>query len=290
MQVLIISFVIIIIGMMPSAGRIAYAQSITCDGASLRAAILAANTNGGAGGGVITLPANCTILLADAPYDGPSPVGLPPITGTVIINGNASSIERSATATDFRLFWVSPGGRLTLNNLTLRNGLARGGNGGVHYNSGHGMGGGGMGADAIYGSSWGGGLNGGNFDHPNGGFGGGGGGYCDTSIYYTANPGGNGGFGGGGGGGAGSSLCYPTGAPGGLGGFGGGRGGDGVGGVPLPNLHGHEGAGGGGFGGAVFIQFDGMFRAQSIHFENNQAVGGNGFINWDNRGSGAGSG
>src|SRR5262249_44351015 len=63
------------------------------------------------------------------------PNGLPAIDNDITIQGNGSTIQRSAApgTPPFRLFYVSGGmdgelplGRLTLNNLTLQGGLARG--------------------------------------------------------------------------------------------------------------------------------------------------------------------
>ncbi|MEC5030864.1 MAG: Ig-like domain-containing protein, partial [Oscillatoria sp. PMC 1051.18] len=51
--------------------------------------------------------------------------GLPNITSEIVINGNGATIERSPTATgNFRLFYVSIPGNLTLNDVTLTNGRA----------------------------------------------------------------------------------------------------------------------------------------------------------------------
>ena len=119
--------------------------------AQLVTAITAANM-GGAGPHNITLVANCTYTLSTINnyYYGPN--GLPPITTNIRIIGNGQSIiERNSTAgtPDFRLFYVAgtalppkQAGQLTLQNLTVRNGVARGGNGA----SGTLGGGGGMGA------------------------------------------------------------------------------------------------------------------------------------------------
>jgi uncharacterized repeat protein (TIGR01451 family) len=62
-------------------------------------------------------------------WDGSGPEygknGLPIITCTLTINGNGATIERATDASDdFRIFNVSNGGNLTLNNLTVKNGSA----------------------------------------------------------------------------------------------------------------------------------------------------------------------
>jgi CSLREA domain-containing protein len=163
------------------------------------------------------------------------------INRTTTLNGNGVILERNSGVTRLRLFYVTPTGNLTLNNVTLRNGKALGGNGGTGgraggggaglggaiFNEGtltinrstltantaqggnggsgsgsQGSGGGGMAADGGNG----GGTDGANGGGPNGGLG--------STVSGTA--GGNGGNGGGGGGGKGSN--------GGDGGFGGGGG------------------------------------------------------------------
>lgn len=62
--------------------------------------------------------------------------GLPAISSTITIraNGIGATIERSADTTDtFRLFYVSPVGALTLNNITLTNGYVPTSSGGAIY-------------------------------------------------------------------------------------------------------------------------------------------------------------
>ncbi len=99
-------------------------------GCSLINAISAANTNtaiGGcpAGGG------HDTIQLTGSAYNLTIPVspdvrgknGLPPITSTITINGNGSTIQRTG-ASAFRLLHVANRGNLTLDQITLSGGLA----------------------------------------------------------------------------------------------------------------------------------------------------------------------
>jgi hypothetical protein len=111
---------------------------VTAPGAkvSLIDAINAANNDARTTGNttVINLAANATynLISADSFWYGPD--GLPPITSDVVIQGNGATIARDASATAFRLFYVSgglelPPGILSLNNLTLRGGLAVGGSG-----------------------------------------------------------------------------------------------------------------------------------------------------------------
>jgi len=48
---------------------------------------------------------------------------------TIVINGNGAIIERLNSVNRLRLFYVNPLAKLTLQNVTLRNGKALGGNG-----------------------------------------------------------------------------------------------------------------------------------------------------------------
>jgi len=72
--------------------------------------------------------------------------GLPQITTPITINGNDATIIRASGTTDFRFFYVTETGNLTINDLTLENGFADGtypgggsalpGSGGAIYNDG----------------------------------------------------------------------------------------------------------------------------------------------------------
>jgi hypothetical protein len=206
------------------------------------------------------------------------------LTTPVTLLGTGETITRATGSANFRLFQVTAAGTLTIQNLTLSNGMAQGGaalngggaaglagaiynqgtlvvqgctltgnqaigggNAGVGTNGGGGLGGpgdAGNNGGAPNGGAFGGGGTGGS-----GGFGGGGG---------SGNSGGAGGFGGGGGfgtglngggggfGGGGGNGNISSGGIGGQGGFGGGFGGAGF--DPL------RGGGGAGMGGAVFNQ------------------------------------
>lgn len=91
---------------------------------SLRAALDAANA---AGGGVIRLAAGSVHTLTGVAavngLEGGS--GLPSVSADVTIEGNGAVVERSpAPGTPaFRIFHVTSRGRLTLRDLTVRNGL-----------------------------------------------------------------------------------------------------------------------------------------------------------------------
>ncbi len=98
-------------------------------------------------GGTITLSANCTYSFTAAYSAGTEaswygPAALPAISAAITIKGQGATVQRDPSASgDFRLFfvgadpsnaktfnYVSPGaGNLTLQDLTLNNGVARGG-------------------------------------------------------------------------------------------------------------------------------------------------------------------
>lgn len=116
--------------------------------------VQAVGTLNSAGGGAIELAAGGSYTVT-APADwwyGPD--AFPAIQTTILIEGNGATISRASTAVPFRFFYVSGGfsnlaaGSLTLRNLTLTGGLAKGGNGGESYRC-PGGGGAGMGG-AIY--------------------------------------------------------------------------------------------------------------------------------------------
>jgi hypothetical protein len=124
----------------------------TGDVASLATAINTANALGGAN--TVLLGRGCTYMLTTIDNYWYGPNGLPPIASNITIEGNGATIARSFGAPRFRLFfvgadptspstsnYVSPGaGALTLRDLTLTGGWAKGGdsNGG---GGGAGMGG-----------------------------------------------------------------------------------------------------------------------------------------------------
>ncbi|MET7936944.1 hypothetical protein [Streptomyces sp. NPDC005322] len=105
--------------------------AIPCDVAALQAAIVAANGTGGS----IDLAPNCTYSVTDAQAIGDN--AMPVIVNDITLKGANSTIERAATAvTLFRIFEIDgPSGKLTLNNVTLRNGHAPVNGGGVLVNS-----------------------------------------------------------------------------------------------------------------------------------------------------------
>jgi hypothetical protein len=105
--------------------QVAHAAAISCNNTSLISAITTANTT--VGGGTVTLPTGCTFTLTAANNTVQGDNGLPVITNNVTINGNGATIKRASGAPNFRFFLVdnvAPGGNLTLNSLTLSNGVA----------------------------------------------------------------------------------------------------------------------------------------------------------------------
>src|SRR5262249_6645543 len=132
----------------------------TGDPISLADAVAYANEHAGAD--TVQLEARCVYTLAEPDNYWYGPNGLPPISSDVTIEGNGATIARSPSAAPVRLFFVaadqtnpstensvSPaegiagGGRLTLRDVTLTGGLAKGGD------SNRGGGGAGMGG-AIF--------------------------------------------------------------------------------------------------------------------------------------------
>ncbi len=269
-----------------------------------------ANASGGAE--MLILGANCVYTLtgpADTITNTFGRTGLPAVTGTLAISGQGATIQRALTAANsfddsFRLLYVGPTGDLTLHNLTLRNGLAQGGDGapvtggaagmgGAIFNQGHlaldqvtlrdnvaqggnGVnatsytigGGGGVGGPGYQGNgNRGGGPNGGqNHDYGSGDPGGLGGG--------GGGMGGNGGLGGGGGmafGGAAGNGGFGGGGGGALSGSGGNGGFGGGSGYSWPGFA--ASGGGGGLGGAIFNLHGTLYLTDTI-VDNNRARGG----------------
>ena len=84
------------------------------------------NANGnGPGTDTINLDPGCTYMLGvvDNTIDGNN--GLPSITSSIVINGNGATVRRSTGAQKaaIRLFHISQGGELILNDITLYDGL-----------------------------------------------------------------------------------------------------------------------------------------------------------------------
>ncbi|MEU3693146.1 hypothetical protein [Streptomyces narbonensis] len=101
-------------------------QFVPCSANSLRSAINLANAIPGPA--VLFLSSGCTYTLTAADNPGN---GLPVVTSDISVLGSGATIRRQSAA-DFRILKVQgPGGRLTLNNLTIRDGRdVSGGEGG----------------------------------------------------------------------------------------------------------------------------------------------------------------
>ncbi|MDP9093387.1 MAG: fibronectin type III domain-containing protein [Actinomycetota bacterium] len=109
-----------------------------CSVTSLASGIATANAT--PGGGTVDMPSGCvyTLVAANNTTDGGN--GLPVITGTVTLQGNGATVARSAASgtPHFRVIDVAPGASLTVNGLTISNGIADNGHdgGGAIYNHG----------------------------------------------------------------------------------------------------------------------------------------------------------
>ncbi len=302
------------------------------DVASLIADMNTANSNGQSN--TINLTASTYDLLnIDNYWYGPN--GLPAISSNLTIHGNGAVLQRDSDANgEFRLFYVSGGmelsaGSLTMDNVTLEGGIAKGGDSNA--------GGGGMGAggaifnqgtltlsavtltnnEALGGSSGdggagngGGGMGGGSpaLDSNGGGFGGslggtyggvggggGGGGFVAGANGSDSQGGGKGGFAnlGEGDGGNGNSNQGSDGdfGNGGSGGSGGGGGVGGGGGDGASNLVGSGGfGGGGGSGGSNSVVGKGGFGGGGGGGEGSGGSGGSGGFGAGNGSSGTGGG
>jgi hypothetical protein len=99
------------------------AQALGCTNTDLITAITDANTDPGPT--TIDLNGGCTYTLTDVNNVSASgPNGLPIITSEIVINGNGATIKRDSTS-QFRIFEVASGAKLTFNNLTITGGETR---------------------------------------------------------------------------------------------------------------------------------------------------------------------
>ena len=83
-----------------------------------------ANSNG-PGTDTINLDPGCIYQLDSVNNTTDGNNGLPSITSSIIINGSGATVRRATTAGKMalRLFHISAGGELTLNNITLLDGM-----------------------------------------------------------------------------------------------------------------------------------------------------------------------
>ena len=116
---------------------------VSCGEADLITAINDANK--GSGHNTLILEENCVYELTavdnyiddEEVFGSVGGTGLPPIFTPITIEGNNATIQRQAGAPDFRIFFVASTGDLTLNDLSILNGAAVGGNergGGIYLN------------------------------------------------------------------------------------------------------------------------------------------------------------
>ena len=106
--------------------------TVDCSVPDLIAKINTANSNPAAS--TLELAAGCTYTLtavdntATSSFDGSTfeygDNGLPQISTEIIINGNGAIIERASSAPNFRIFFITDTGNLTINDLSLQNGIA----------------------------------------------------------------------------------------------------------------------------------------------------------------------
>jgi hypothetical protein len=133
--VLVVSLATLGLGPLPTqVAHAAQPTPVPCTVTGLLDAIHKANS-----GDTLSLFQNCTYTLtaADRSDSVLGDSGLV-VEKTLTINGNGATISRSLSAPPFRIFLVTEGGDLTLNNVTVKNGNAatqdpkRGRGGGVY--------------------------------------------------------------------------------------------------------------------------------------------------------------
>jgi chitodextrinase len=129
---------VVALGAFGSACTLPGQTTVSCNTPSLISAIATANAT--PGGSTLILTTGCVYTLTTANNATDGGTGLPVITGQVTVQGAGATITRStASGTPaFRVFDVASGGNLTLNSLTLSNGLANNGQqgGGAIYSHG----------------------------------------------------------------------------------------------------------------------------------------------------------
>ncbi len=124
-----------------AAGSVAVSTQALAATSCTTAALISAITTANSTNGTVTLTSGCTYTLTAINNTTDSGgVGLPVIKGKVTIQGSGATIARSTAAGTpvFRIFDVATTGSLTLNAVTISNGLASNGTsgGGGIYNHG----------------------------------------------------------------------------------------------------------------------------------------------------------
>jgi len=120
-----IALIVVLLLLTPVYATTIVVDETTC---TLVDAITAANTDTDTGGcpagfdaDTIRLTADVTLTTVDNSQEGDD-IGLPVIASAITVVGSDFTIERDASAPPFILFWVASDGRLSLNDVTLRNG------------------------------------------------------------------------------------------------------------------------------------------------------------------------
>ena len=105
---------------------------------TLRDAITSAETDtatggcsAGSGPDTIELPANADIVLYEIDNELTGSNGLPAVTSEIIVNGNDATVRR-VSASNFRFFFLDFGSEMTLNRLTLQDGVNSSAGGAIH--------------------------------------------------------------------------------------------------------------------------------------------------------------
>lgn len=107
----------------PAPRAFAATINVDCNVNHLVNALDTANTNAGAD--TLELTLNCTYTLTTVNNTSSEfgPNGLPVIVSDITINGNNATIARSDAVSAFRIIEVGSGGKLSLNSLTIHNGM-----------------------------------------------------------------------------------------------------------------------------------------------------------------------
>ena len=121
---LIFSTLIIILAIILAGCELPVFGPPPCSAEFLINSINDANSNG-PGTDVIDLDGSCTYELGTVDNTVEGNNGTPTIISSIVINGNGATVRRSTGAQKaaIRLFHISQGGDLVLNNLTLRDGM-----------------------------------------------------------------------------------------------------------------------------------------------------------------------
>jgi len=128
LRLIVLTSLLILFGVTPTgASPVSSIINVAAgDVVGLIAAINAANTNNIADT-IELAPGTYTLTTVDNSTDGAN--GLPVISSDIAINGNGATITRDNAAPSFRIFYVESGGSLTIEDLTISNGVNFNGSG-----------------------------------------------------------------------------------------------------------------------------------------------------------------